>query len=283
MHAIVNHSTTCTIASTAPLQPQFTTTEDVLSQAQVSQFLLLAGRILLECGAETSRIEETMARMGRACGMQSVHTFCTPTGILLTLVAPSEDILTRVITVDQRGIDLGKVAEVNDISRLLEAGRVSPTQAFRLLPGIASRACGYPFPWNWFARGISSACWALLLGGTWLDFFPSMIAGFLVQATYDRLRSFLPDFLAIFFCALIGTLWALVASNTGFGEHLGSVVVGVIVPLVPGMALTNAIRDLIAGDLLSGVSRGAEALLVAVAIAGGVSTVLASLKWTVWI
>jgi uncharacterized membrane protein YjjP (DUF1212 family) len=56
-----------------------------------------------------------------------------------------------------------------------------------------------------------------------------------------------------------------------------------MVPLVPGMALTNSIRDLIAGDLLSGVSRGAAASLSAAAIAGGVYTIILWFHFSLWI
>ena len=45
-------------------------------------------------------------------------------------------------------------------------------------------------------------------------------------------------------------------------------------PLVPGVAITNAIRDIMAGDFLSGTARVVEAVLIAVAIASGVGPVL---------
>ena len=45
--------------------------------------------------------------------------------------------------------------------------------------------------------------------------------------------------------------------------------------MVPGLAMTNAVRDTINGDLVSGSSKAIEALLQAVAIAVGVSIVLA--------
>ena len=44
--------------------------------------------------------------------------------------------------------------------------------------------------------------------------------------------------------------------------------------LVPGLAITNAIRDTVAGDFLSGLSRAAEAFLIAVAIAVGTGAVI---------
>lgn len=52
------------------------------------------------------------------------------------------------------------------------------------------------------------------------------------------------------------------------------VIVGSIMPLLPGVALTNGIRDFISGDLISGVSRVSEALLTAIAIAVGIGSAL---------
>ncbi|MGL5677140.1 MAG: threonine/serine exporter family protein, partial [Cellulosilyticaceae bacterium] len=49
-----------------------------------------------------------------------------------------------------------------------------------------------------------------------------------------------------------------------------AIVIGCIMSLVPGVAFTNAIRDTIGDELLSGISRGVEALFIAVAIAAGV-------------
>lgn len=44
--------------------------------------------------------------------------------------------------------------------------------------------------------------------------------------------------------------------------------------LVPGLAITNAIRDTMAGDLVAGLTRSAEAFLIALAIAIGTGVVL---------
>ena len=48
-----------------------------------------------------------------------------------------------------------------------------------------------------------------------------------------------------------------------------SVVLGSMLPLFPGVAMVNAIRDAINGDLISGVSRAAEAIMIAVGLGIG--------------
>lgn len=250
-----------------------------LDVGPLSELLILAGKTLLECGGETSRVEETMTRMALACGFESANVLANTTGIYLTLIT-NGTITTRVLAVYSRSIDLGKVAFVNEISRQLEEHSLQPGEAMERLRQIDTLQPHYRFRWMLLARGLSSASFALLLGGTAPDFLPAMLSGFGVQIIIDRLEARVPGFLAIFFCTLLGTAWAVASVHwLHFGHSLSAVVVGVIVPLVPGMAITSAVRDLIAGHLISGVARSAEALMVAVAIAAGVSSVLSAVPW----
>ena len=61
----------------------------------------------------------------------------------------------------------------------------------------------------------------------------------------------------------------MVLVRVGVGRDLWAATIGTLMVLVPGMALTNAMREIMAGDILSGMSRTAEVLLVAAAIALG--------------
>ena len=59
------------------------------------------------------------------------------------------------------------------------------------------------------------------------------------------------------------------ASKLGLCHSIDTLIISVIMLLVPGLAITTAIRDTVSGDLVSGLARTAEALFVAVAIALG--------------
>ena len=74
------------------------------------------------------------------------------------------------------------------------------------------------------------------------------------------------------------TILALIASNINFpfAVSLDKVIIGSILPLVPGVAFTNAIRDIANSDFISGTVRMIDALLVFVYIAIGVGTVLSA-------
>ena len=62
---------------------------------------------------------------------------------------------------------------------------------------------------------------------------------------------------------------ALTAFRLGMPVHTDKVIIGALMLLVPGVALTNFMRDLMAEDFISGMLKLTEALLVAAAIALG--------------
>jgi uncharacterized membrane protein YjjP (DUF1212 family) len=75
--------------------------------------------------------------------------------------------------------------------------------------------------------------------------------------------------------AFIGGALAIALVLFGLGENLDQVIIGTLMPLVPGIPLTNAVRDLMSGDLVAGVSRGAEAVITALSIATGIALAIA--------
>lgn len=55
----------------------------------------------------------------------------------------------------------------------------------------------------------------------------------------------------------------------GVGVDVDKVMIGSIMLLIPGINLMNALRDMMCGDIITGILRLAEALMMAVAIAAG--------------
>lgn len=77
---------------------------------------------------------------------------------------------------------------------------------------------------------------------------------------------------------VIASTVAVTASGLGLTTQMDTIIIGSIMTLVPGLVITNAIRDIIAGDYLSGLTKGVEALLIAAAIAAGVAVPLSLLR-----
>ncbi|WP_336824349.1 threonine/serine exporter family protein [Sporosarcina sp. USHLN248] len=233
---------------------------------------LLAGRLMMEAGAETYRVEDTMERMARTQELHSIESFVTPTGIILSPGSPHHTKLSRI---KNRSTDLEKIALVNDISRKLSTGDYSLEEAYDRLRKIEKANVSFPVWLQILAAGIASGSFLILFEGIWTDFPAAVLSGaigytFVMLIQELTKVKFFAEFIASLFVALIGYL----AVQFQLGSELDKIIIGGVMPLVPGLLITNAVRDLMAGHFMSGLSKGAEAFLTAFAIGAGVALVL---------
>ncbi|HXE73058.1 MAG TPA: threonine/serine exporter family protein [Candidatus Nitrosotenuis sp.] len=232
---------------------------------------LRIGCLMLESGAETARVEETLAHVGIALGMPT-ESMVTPTGI--TVSVAGDRVVTRIRRITGRAVDLDRVAVLNGISRRLGAGELDLEQAWREVDEAEQRPCQYGTALRWLAAGAGSASFAALLGGGAAETGLAFGLGMGLKLLMSLLEPSFPGFLALFFGSLASTAAAFSAAAALGRLHLEALVLGAVTPLLPGLSLTNAVRDLMAGDLVSGVARSAEALLAATALACGVLAAL---------
>lgn len=224
-------------------------------------------------GAETARVEETVERIGRACGVRSAYSFVTPTGIFIS-VASEEEVETRFASIGQAlNVDLSKVSRINELSRRFERRQINVDELEIALLEIQRAKPEYPHWIRQTCAGLSGGGFTILFGGVWWDFIPGAICAALANYLMDVLDIRMPRFLAVLFAAFLGTLVASLLVSAGIGTHFYQISLAALIPLVPGLAITNSIRDLMANDLLSGVARFAEAFLTVFAIAVAVAVV----------
>lgn len=236
---------------------------------------ILSGEIMLRNGAETYRVEDTINRILKTTNFQVIESFVTPTGIFATLDDPSIEMITYVKRVDKRTIHLSKVTLTNDISRRYCANQLTIEEAYEKLLEIQNRPA-YSDLIIILATGLAAGFFTIVFSGNFNDFIVAIIIGStlgFVDTLFKKLNIY-----KFFYDIVGGCIIALIAILFTKFIHLGSnidlIIIGSIMPLVPGVAFTNAIRDTIEGNLLSGVSRGVEALIVAASIATGVGVVL---------
>lgn len=245
-----------------------------VSEDLVMQTCLLAGEIMLKNGGETYRVEDTMRLIAKAAKMENVHSFVTPTSIIFSYRGEHQD-YTRMIRIPQRTTDLNKITLVNEVSRQFVAERITLLEANRQLQVIEKQGLIYPRWLQYIAAGLSSGSFAVLLGAEAIDFFPTALSGMLVMISLSYFQQLLHiTFFSEFLSALLGAFVAFGCSKLFPALHLDLLIIGTMIPLFPGIALTNALRDLIAGDLVAGMSRGVEGGLTALAVAVAAAIVL---------
>ena len=127
--------------------------EDREIRAQRERDILLlalkAGQILLENGAEIFRVEDTVYRICHYYGLHSANVFVLSNGIFLTSGDEKETQFAKVLQIPVNVANLSRVAEVNQLSRQIEAGRFTPEEAKLQLerientPGFSNRIHDY--------------------------------------------------------------------------------------------------------------------------------------------
>lgn len=239
--------------------------------SEPADLCLLAGKIMLQNGAETYRTEDTMTRMAEAMGLEDSHSFVTPTGIMFQSSGSQSAKLIRIV---ERTTDLQKVAAVNDISRKLGSKDISPSHAFIRLMDIDRAGHEYAVLLQIVTAAVASGCFTYMFGGGMADIIPGILCGGAGFSMFRALHRWVKvKFFAEFSASLVIGLLAVILAALGIGQELDKIIIGSVMPLVPGLLITNAVRDLMAGHLVSGLSRGAEAFLTAFAIGAGIAVV----------
>lgn len=245
-------------------------------QKKVLILALRAGELMMKSGAESYRVEDTITRICKACKIPYVEVFATPTGIFLSLDEGSEDsdMHTFIKRIKGSRIDLEKISQINHFSREFTSTDLSVDAGLSILKKIAASK-PYPILLRIIGAALVSSFFALIFQGTYSDFFCAFIAGassYALSVLLDKLETNL--FIRGFCSCAAATLIALSLFSIGLGSNLNSVIIGSIMIFLPGVALTNGVRDTLAGDIVSGSSKGIEAIIIAVSIASGVGVAI---------
>lgn len=244
---------------------------------KITQAICLNVRMILEYGGETYRAEETARYMGEGFGMDEVEVFALPTGIMMTVRA-GEDSITRIVRVHSRGTDLKKVNDCNSVSRSVRTGQMDADAALEELRRIEHQAA-QPMWVLVLAGAVSAAAFCMMFGGGIFEIAVSLIVGMISELILTRLTKLqIPGLLSGMILGFIITLFTLLCTLAEPRLNIESVISGSLMPLLPGLAMTSAIRDTIRGDLVSGGARVTEAILTAFMLAAGAGIMLSMWK-----
>ncbi len=248
----------------------------------VVEIVRLAAQILLRNGAETYRAEDTVLRICRSYEYDP-SVVALPTGVMITIQAKAGT-RTVISRIEARTVDLSKIAEVNDLSRRITRRELSDEAALCQMRQLLNEN-----PQNLWKSAVfgavSAGFFAIMFQGGWMEFAVTFAVGFVVQL----LVSLLPERAGLPAVNLVGGILTAALSVIFAGLfHMTSadtVIAAALMPMLPGLVMTNAIRDAMHGDLVSGVARAVDAILRAVLLAAGAGVALSllmmleAIKW----
>lgn len=230
--------------------------------------VLEIGRRLVESGAEIHRVEDTIYRICTAYGFENCEVYAVTGMIVATINRESGFHYTQTVRVISYGTDLGRLEELNALSRQICKELPAVEELKNIVysykkpkPKPIIKCLGYM---------LAAGAFAVFFGGSWFDGVASAavaIAIYLMDYHFHlkRVNHVIYTFVASFVSGCI----ALAFVHFGFGTHVDKVMIGDIMLFIPGLLLVSAVKEMFNRDIVTGLYRLIEAVLVAVSIAFG--------------
>ncbi|MCR4710167.1 MAG: threonine/serine exporter family protein [Clostridiales bacterium] len=250
-----------------------------MNYSKLLQNVLDISEEMLVAGAEVNRVEDSIERMLSAydCPFDRVNAFITTTNIQVTFEDPKGDIITQIRRVKRSDTNFDRLDYLNDLSRYICSEKPDLETMRSKYLEVMSR----PNNPNWFRylSGVMAAGgFTVFFGGSIFDGIISACVSILINFLLGYFKKFNINQMAIIFMtSIISGVASILLCSLGLA-NLDKVLIGEIMLMIPGIAMTNAVRDMLIGDIATGLLRLANALLLAGAIALGFATPLALMK-----
>ena len=233
------------------------------------------GRNILENGGEIYRVEESINYFLEAYGVFDAQILAIPSTIIVTIIINDKPVtmIERVKNITQ---NLDKLSKFNDLSRKCCRDTPPLDEVVKKMDEIKKES-GYKFITLLLAYGFAGMFFCLFWKGDLRDGIVAFICGLSTKYCVDYMSKRKANifFLNAVSSAVIGYI-AIGFVNFGFAENYDKIIIGAIMSLVPGVPLTNVMRDIIAGDIITGTAKLSQVLLIATAIAVGIAIALST-------
>lgn len=246
--------------------------------ADVVDLALWAGTLLMQSGAESERVEETVHHFGTALKANWLDILVSPNVLIITTSSADGEFRTKVRRITGLGARLDIIDAVNDLSRRIGPEQLDRAQVRAELTEIAQ----LPVYNRWLVVFmVAAACAALssLVGGDLIVFGVTFVAAGVAQfVRQELLKHQFNLFLVVTITAMVATLIAASAVLWQLTPFAQLAISSSVLLLVPGIHLINAAEDIIKGHVVTGLTRGFLGVTISLAIAVGITLALGLLQ-----
>lgn len=239
------------------------------NQSKVFHLIMDMGELLLQSGAEVNRVEDTVRRMGAAYGFQRVDVFSITSSIMASAHGDGGTVYSQNRRVLHYANDMNKIEKINYLSRracrnpLAEEALEEEIQKIRALKSYKE--------WIQFLNyGLVAGSFTVFFRGTAMDGLVSFLCGLILRLVLRLGRRLgLKTIVLNFFTSVVVGVSTVGFMAVGLGDQLDQIIIGNIMLLIPGVLLTTSLRDMINGDLVTGIMGLGDAILRSLAISFG--------------
>ena len=232
------------------------------------------GEAMLGAGGEIGRVEDSISRMGVAYGAIKSNVFIIPSSIELTITFADGNTVTRTRRIrTSPSTDFRKLQALNALSRRCAVDRLSVDLLRQEITMIETQ--DPPAYKNYIGSILAGGAFCMFFGGTLLDALFACLFGALICFLQYKLAPLTPNKIFFLFAGslITGVAICLVAKLVP-GLNIDKIIIGDIMLLIPGIAITNAVRDTLIGDTISGITKLADSLVWAASLAAGIMTAI---------
>lgn len=232
-------------------------------------YVMDIGELMLVSGAEVRRVEESISRMCNAFGASRVDVFIITSSMVVTVHTEDGTVYTQTRRVTSLTADYERLHHLNDLSRKICEHKLSEQEIAEKLSAI-KQIKKIPLWLEIVCYAMIAGAFAIFFGGTLVESAVAMAVGIVVRLCLLVAELVITNkIFGKFFSTIVITLLAFSSVKLGLVSTPDNIIIGNIMALIPGIGLTNAIRDLFTGDSIAGLLRSIEAVLAALAIAAG--------------
>ena len=233
-------------------------------QGRLLDCLLEMGDLLLDCGAEIGRVEDTLSRMGHAYGAEQMNVFVIPSLISVSMSFPDTEAITETRRIHSFGnTDFCRLEKINAMSRQCSTAPLPLDELRARLDKVAHGR--KPFSMVFWGSVLGGGGFAVFFGGDLWDGLVAAVFAAVVCLLQRRLgRTQLGVVASNLMVSLVIGLGVGLVAELIPALHMDKILIGDIMPLIPGLAMTNAIRN----TLLVWAAALAGGFMVALVIVG---------------
>lgn len=240
-----------------------------MKNAELVSVALDIGENMLRCGAEVSRVEDSITRICQSYGAGRVDVFTITSSILVTVQCEDGECVTQTRRIRGYSTDFTKLDHLNTLSRTICKTQPGIQEVHQQIEKVLKTE-SEPQLYKYLGGMLGASAFCVFFGGTLFDaFVVAMLAIMEIGLEIKSRMRKLNQVAYYFFISLLSGSLSIFLVKLGIGQQVDKIMIGSIMLLIPGLALTNAIRDMLSGDIISGLLRLCESLLVAASIACG--------------
>lgn len=227
------------------------------------------GEQMLVSGAEVHRVEESIERMCYAFGAKRIDVFIITSSMVASIYTADGHCHTQTRRITSSASNFEKIHQLNALSRKICSQSMTAEEIQTELHAITNTKA-YPLWLEFIAYAVISGAFAVFFGGGFNEMLTAFCIGAIVRfCLWVSEMAVQNKIFGKFISAAVATALTFLAVKFHLIPTADKVMIGIIMTLIPGIGLTNALRDLFTGDSIAGLLRSVEAVLTALAIAAG--------------